>query len=197
MGNFYTNVTLLGADPAAVQGWLRASGRRCYLGTWGQHTVVFDEAGEAQDGSHAGLAAELAAAIGCGAIAALNHDDDVLLLQAFSSEVLVGEYNSCPDYFADMDEDGEEGVDGEPGAPSWSHGFGPDDLVRLCGTGTPATLAAIMQTDEVFAVDLHAKIAAELGLPGAACGVGYTYLAQGVLPTDTGNDAIQHLDPPA
>ena len=173
MGNFYTNITVVGVDGGRVATWLEEAGRTAYVGTWGADTVVFDRDGEAQDGSHTTLAAELSAVLGAPTIAILNHDDDVLMLDAFDSGVLRGSYNSCPDYFGDDDDDDESGT------PSWSLDLDPAALVALVGRGDAAVLATIMGGDELFAVDLHAAIVAALGLPDAAAGLGYRYLEHG------------------
>ena len=188
MGTFCTNITLIGADPAAVEAHLVAIGRTAYLGTWGDRTVVYDEVGEAQDGSHAALAAELSEVLGCVAVASLDHDDDILYLQVFGHGESLGEYNSAPDYFDDDDEDDEDDVErdeGDDGSPArWALGLDPETLVRAVGHGDAAHLAVIADRDAVFATDLHLAIVTELGLPTAACGVGFTYLSRGELPAD-------------
>lgn len=188
MGAFCTNITLIGADPAAVEAHLVTIGRTAYLGTWGNSTVVYDEVGEAQDGSHAALAAELSDVLGCAAVASLNHDDDILYLQVFEQGRSLGELNSAPDYFDDDDDSSTAALDGadDPAAgPSpWALGLDPEMLVRTVGHGDPARLAAIADRDAVFASDLHLAIVTELGLPSAACGVGFTSLSRGELPAD-------------
>ena len=180
MGTFCTNITLLGADRAAVEAYLVEHGRAAFVGTWGAHTVVFDEQGEAQDGSHAALAAELSAVLGCVAVAALDHDSDILYLQLFESGEVRGEYNSAPGYFED-DPDAGPG----PGGPeAWALGLDPASLVALVGRGDADRVAAITGTDAVFAEDVHAALLEELGLPLAACGFGFSYLSRGELPDD-------------
>lgn len=177
MGTFCTNSTLIGADPAAVEAHLVTIGAPAYLGTWGDRTVVYDEAGEAQDGSHAALAAELSEVLGCVAVASLNHDDDILYLQVFEHGRSLGELNSAPDYFDDDDDDddaatgGLDGADDPAAGPSrWALGLDAEVLVRVVGHGDPVRLAAIADRDMVFATDLHRALVAELGLPTAACG---------------------------
>src|SRR5262245_42180319 len=123
MGNFYTNVTLSDVDPAAVEAWLVGDGRQAFVGTWGRHTVVYDSAGEIQDGSHAQLAERLSAVFGCAALAALNHDDDVLVLDLYVDGASRGEFNSLPEFFAD---DGEE-------AAMWSGGLDVAALIAVYG----------------------------------------------------------------
>jgi len=132
MGSFCTNITLIGADPAAAEAHLLAVGRAAYLGTWGNHTVVYDEVGEAQDGSHAALAAELSDVLGCVSLASLNHDDDIVYLQVFRWGQSLGEFNSAPDYFDD--EDGAGGA-----TRGWSDGVGSFALGDLVDVDERAT----------------------------------------------------------
>src|SRR2546426_5164391 len=78
MGHMYTNITLAGPDLSAVEELLRRAGRTAYVlvrpGFW----VVYDKASEQQDGTVESLARQIAAGIGCSALAVTNHDDDVL-----------------------------------------------------------------------------------------------------------------------
>ena len=149
MGSFYTNVTLVGVDAAPVLDWLDGQGRQAYVAIVGPDLVVYDAAGESQDGSHATLAAELSTIFATKALAALNHDDDILFLQAFDQGTLVGEYNSQPDYFDDG--------------------------------------------DAVFASDQHVAVVEHLGLPLAAAGFGYTYIANGEHPEGVDAETLRQV----
>ena len=196
MGTFCTNITLVGADPVAVEQLLVDAGRAAFVGSWDGDTVVYDERGEAQDGSHAALAQELSAVLGCVAVASLNHDDDILYLQVFERGEVRGEYNSAPDYFDDggdgmavgpdtaIDDIPRIGLAAGPDPQRWLLGLDPATLVRLVGRGDADRLAGIAAGDALFASDLHAEILDELGLPQAACGTGYRYLTNGELPED-------------
>jgi hypothetical protein len=186
MGSFYTNVTLVGVDAAPVLEWLDAQGRQAYVAIVGPDLVVFDAAGESQDGSHAALASELSTIFGAKALAALNHDDDILFLQAFDRGTLVGEYNSQPDYFGeDGDEDGPGGSD--PGSLDGA------TLVALFGAGEASTLQALLDEEAVFASDQHVAIVEHLGLPLAAAGFGYTYLSNGEHPDGVDADTLRQV----
>jgi len=190
MGNFYTNITVVGGDSARIASWLDGAHRAAFVGTWDGHTVVFDRDGEAQDGSHTTLAAELSAVLDSPAIAVLNHDDDVLMLDVFDAGTLRGSYNSCPDYFGDDDDDDESG------SPSWSLDLDPAAIVALVGRGDAGALATVMGGDELFAIDLHAAIVEELGLPDAAVGLGYRYLDQGDVPESPATGGLRHVGGP-
>jgi hypothetical protein len=201
MGSFATNITLVRVAPSAVEPLLVEAGRSAFIGGQDIHTVVYDEQGEAQDGSHAALAQELSARLGCVAVASLNHDDDILYLQVFEGGEVRGEYNSAPDYFADAygfdDPDAEpdagDGGDVGVGGERFSLGLDPARFAALVGHGDADRLAALMAGDEVFASDLHHAVASELGLPTAACGFGFTYLARGELPDELGDDDLHRV----
>ena len=186
MGTFCTNITLVGVDPSVVEPLLIEAGRPAYVGGWDGHTVVFDEAGEAQDGSHASLAADLSARLGCVAVAALNHDDDILYLQVFEAGTVRGEYHSQPEAFA-------EDPDAPGGDERWLLGLDPAALVALVGRGDPDRVAAIAAGDAVFAGDVHHALLTELGLPLAACGFGYRYLSNGDAPDDAAAGALHEV----
>lgn len=199
MGTFATTITLVGVDASAVEPLLVERGRSAYVGTWGGDTVVFEAAGEVQDGSHATLALDLSAVLGCVALATLNHDDDVLYVQVFESGAARGELNTAPDFFADAFGDGAEldlelGPDGEPAR--WAQGLDPAALVALVGRGDVDRVAAVAGGDAVFASDVHAALVAELGLPAAAVGLGYRYLAQGERPADAEAGGLRHVGEP-
>ncbi len=185
MGSFYTNVTLVGVDAAPVLDWLDGQGRQAYVAIVGPDLVVYDAAGESQDGSHATLAAELSTIFATKALAALNHDDDILFLQAFDQGTLVGEYNSQPDYFDDGDAEGPGGSD--PGSLDGA------TLVALFGTGDAEALQALLDGDAVFASDQHVAVVEHLGLPLAAAGFGYTYIANGEHPEGVDAETLRQV----
>ena len=186
MGSFYTNVTLVGVDAAPVLEWLATQSRRAFVAIVGPDLVVYDEAGESQDGSHAALAAELSTIFATSALAALNHDDDILFLQAFDQGALVGEYNSQPDYFGDDgDADGPGGSD--PGSLDGA------TLVTLFGRGDAAAVQAVLDEDAVFASEQHLAVVEQLGLPLAAAGFGYTYVSNGEHPDGLDEDTLRRV----
>ena len=182
MGSFYTNVTLVGIDAAPVIELLESQGRRAFVGIVGPDLVVYDEAGESQDGSHAALAAELSTIFATKSLAALNHDDDILFLQAFDEGTLVGEYNSDPDYFEDMG-----------GGPGEAGSLDGAALTALFGRGDAVAVQALLDEDAVFASDQHAAILDVLGLPAAACPFGFNYLRDGDIPDGLDDSTLRRI----
>ena len=172
MGSFYTNVTLKGADSQAVLAELR--GRRAFVATSGADIVVFDEACEEQDPALLdALVAGLSAAVGCSALAVLNHDDSVLVLLAYNRGRGVMAYNSAPDYFTT----GEEPPSGaEPGALCAAFD---------CGASADRVAAILSQCGDegfVFETERHEALVEALAMPSCAVGFGYAYLARGEMP---------------
>jgi hypothetical protein len=81
MGNFYTNVVVRGPSEDKVVETLTALGRTCYVTSTDDFTFVYDEESDKQrEGVVESLALTLATRLGCPALAALNHDDNALLL---------------------------------------------------------------------------------------------------------------------
>ena len=167
MGSFYTNVTLRGPDQNSVAAALR--GREAYVTPRiGEYTVVYDLQCEEQDPEAIrALAAGLSAQLECPALAVMNHDDDVLAYWLYVNGSLEDEYDSMPDYFKGLE---------EPSAPE---GGVAERLVNLFG-GDATTVEHILRAGSLgddeyaFAVDRHADLVAELGLPACAVGYGYT-----------------------
>jgi hypothetical protein len=166
----YTNITLAGPDLSAVEELLRRAGRTAYVlvrpGFW----VVYDKASEQQDGTVEGLARQIAAGIGCSALAVTNHDDDVLIYRLFVGARETDSYNSRPGYW---DWNGE-GV--EPGPAG-------GDSAALCAAfdrdGSQGSVDAVLTGAFDFEVERHAALCRALGLSGQAAGVGFTDVSEG------------------
>jgi hypothetical protein len=160
MGNFYANVTLRGADLGAVRA---AAPRPAFVVSDGDHVVVFPEA---EDMGELVSVAGLAQALGCLAVGAGVHDDDLLFWEVHDGGTLVTEGAvSDPALVFGM---------GEPGPD-------PADLAvaLAAAVGRPeagSQLAALFAEDHVFASDLHTQVVELLGLAPSAVGWGYGYL---------------------
>ncbi len=180
VGSFYTNITLRGTTQDQVAAFLAGRGRRAMVTpTSRELTVVYDADGEAQDGSIYELARALSDALGCVALAVMNHDDSVLYFQLFREGVRVDEYDSCPSYFEHRD----------PLPPAGG------DAPRLCELFAAPGMAdrvedilrfdSIANEDEdryVFEMERHADLVQALGLSDHAVGTGYDAIASGQVP---------------
>jgi hypothetical protein len=167
VGNFYTNVTLVGAPREALLSALGSTGRRAALLFVGRFSVVYDEQADTQDGSNEQLAASLSSTLRCPAIAVTNHDDDVLVIECFEEGRRTDSYNSKPDYF-------KWRAGGEPARPS---GSDPSTLVRLCDAGEPSEVQAILGGEFLFEFLRHEALVRALGLPMATVNIGYSSIA--------------------
>ena len=133
--------------------------------------IVFESFGETQHGSHEALAEQLSNTFG-GALAVMNHNDDLLRLAAVDGGIVFADYDceSGGDASADLD-----------AAP----------LIRLAGAGSAQVVAEILRTDFVFAFERHQDLVTELNLPAEAVGLGFTYIDQGDGPSDAERVAIR------
>ena len=168
MGSFYTSHTLRGPSQAEVLSWLK--GRPSLVSSSERSfTTVLDEACESQDGEElAALGASLSEHFKCPVLAVLNHDDDILYFELYVNGKKSDEYNSNPAYFG---EEVEEDAPSGGSAALLAEAFGASDAGRV---------EAILRNSEyVFAMERHRDLAAALGIPEFAVGVGYTYASAG------------------
>jgi hypothetical protein len=160
MGNFYTNITLARPAAAAVAE-LSTLGRDAYVADAGAHCVVYDRECDKQDTQIlSALAEHLATRLDTRALAVLNHDDSILWLQLYAGAGLVAEYASR-------------------GGPR-------TDVRALCRTlgraGDVVAVWLLLRLPFLFQVWRHARLVRRLGLPEAAVGFGFDYLARGEAP---------------
>ena len=184
MGNFYVNYTVRGPSQQAVA---TALAGRSALVTPARAgcVVVFDEPSEEQAQEAIGeLAARLARQFLCPVLAVLNHDDDILWYQLYQSGALIGEYDSCPDYFD---------PEADPAGPLGG------DAQKLCdafGVGCVAEVELVLRKADLdedgytFEVERHAELARLLGIPAFGVGAGYNYVSQGKLPDGLNADNL-------
>jgi hypothetical protein len=177
MGNFYTNVVVRGPSESDLRAALVALNRTGFLATHpnGFGFVYDEEADTQKEGVVESLALTLATRLRCPALAALNHDDDTLLLWLY-------------------DREGNEtrfgwGVlfDGEERSPSVEDFAG--QVRRAFGTveedstpdPTESLLMSLIQpfVPRLFAVQHHSRILRLSGIPQAPATLGYRYVYQG------------------
>lgn len=172
MGNFYTNVTVVGRGAAAAAARMRELGRRAVVADAGDSCVVFDSESERQDTNVlSALAEDLSVSLGAVTLAVLNHDDDLLWFQAYRDGELVAEY---------------------------ANRGGPVTRVRdLCtALGRPHRALQVwfvLRRPFVFQVSRHAHLVRALGLPDAAVGTGFDYIDRGELPAGVSEDRLQRV----
>jgi hypothetical protein len=114
----------------------------------------------------------------CTALAALNHDDDVLWLELYERGNLTASHQS--------------------GSPAYcrigdSHG-GASRLCRAFGNWLATPLVAILLRVPFvpFEIHRHAALAWFLGLPTWMVGTGYNYIDAGEMPEGLSRDQLEH-----
>lgn len=167
MGSFYTNHTLYGPSQAEVLAWLK-DGLAYVSKTERNITVVLADASEfGAEFSDFGI--RMSAHFRCPVLAILNHDDDVLYFELYENGVKIDEYDSNPGF-------AEDKLHTEPSGGNASHLAAafhvPNSQIQ--------TIEAILRkTDYVAEVDRHEDLAAALGIPKFAVGVGFLHIDYG------------------
>jgi hypothetical protein len=185
MGNFYVNHTVR-APQERVIAVLEAENRVAFVSpTIDGYTVVCDQECDSQDErAILTLGRSLSERLGSPVLAVLNHDDDILCYWLFEQGKLTEQHNSCPDYFDD-DYRGltwfgdDEEVNDQ--LPALAEGAAGEALCRAFGRpdAVAKVQAVLASEDELFAVFTHQRLLKLLGLPAAAAGSGYRYVAEG------------------
>lgn len=180
VGNFYTNITLRGgrATQAAAVELLRSLDREAYVTADDAGVVVvYDAQCEDQDVQIlSDLARDLSRELDCVALAALNHDDDLLILELWEQGDGVDEYNSNPAATSDYDaltEDDEGPAGGDPEA--LAELFDVEDRTD----GIEAVLT--QPGNYTFAFMQHLALAKLLGIPEEFVVAGFNTLSSGDL----------------
>ncbi len=175
MGNFYANVVVRGMSPDQVRDVLVEHRIRALVTPSLQGCVVVYEQ-RSDEGDLDALtktARALSSAPGAVVLAAMNHDDDVLILRMFRGGVVAADYVNPRAVFY--------GVPVPPGSylpfkTAW----------ELCrGFERRAHVGAAwfaLQRPYLFQVSRHADLADALGLPPDAVVLGHRYVTRGELP---------------
>jgi hypothetical protein len=188
MGNWYTNVSLKGAQQPDVVAVLEELGRRAYvtpeIADW---VVVYDQQCDDFDlGVLESLALTLSTRLSCTALASCNADDDVLWLAVYENGSLATRYASSRKSF----EDGEEFPKLAEAAQVLTRVFQRPEaekrVLRLLrrAHGFLGLLHLVLKIPVVYVVEVqrHLDLSRLLGMPAAAVGFGYTYLNKGETP---------------
>ncbi len=192
MGLFYTNIVLKGVEKQQVLTHLESLRRDAYVSpTVDGYTVVYDRESDEDYEALMQLSAGLSRDLSCPSLASIVHDGDVYYYKLYEAGELFDEYDSAPDYFD------PQAV--EPVRPSGG------DARKLC-----EVLGRMEVTEEVAEVlgtatvpdgewnpddllpgeDLHQELAALLGMPPFAAGVGYYVVENGELPEGLDRSAL-------
>jgi hypothetical protein len=171
MGNFYTSVTLYGADRPTIITLLK--GRKAAVSpTMSDFAVVWDEESEGQDMRILEtMTKRMSRELSCPAWAVLNHDDDLLVYTLVVGGEKIDEYNSCPGYF------GGSGVQPEGGnAALLAKTFGVESAAKA--------IEGILHNRDgyAFAIERHQALIEALGMPSFGVGMGYRYITNGKCP---------------
>jgi hypothetical protein len=167
MGNFYVNYTLKGPGQQEVAKAL--TGRRSIVTpSQKECIVVYDEESDEQNTDIiAKLASKLSKEFKCPLLAILNHDDDILWYQLYTSGKLIDEYDSTPGYFDPKAKpSGPAGGD----AQKLCDAFGVNDVISMEGI---LRKSGFDEDGYVFAFLRHADIVRVLDLPEFGVGTAY------------------------
>lgn len=183
MGNFYTNITIVGPSQDEILNKLNELGRIAYVSpTIENFTTIYDAECEDQNPDVlAKLSEEISKQFNCVCFGVLNHDDDFLVYQLHENGKLVDGYNSSPDYFNPEAED-----------LSPPQGGNASILCKaLNANSNTDVVESILKSSEnegdtyVFAIERHEALAKALNLPLLSVGSGFMYISRGEEPDGT------------
>jgi hypothetical protein len=161
VGNFYTNITVLGRDGAQVAAQLLRLTREAFVADVGGSSVVYDrECDEQRTEILGALAERLSRDLEAKSFAVLNHDDDALWFQLYDRSDLIAEYSSR-------------------GGPRTK----VRALCRALGRSREALpVWILLKRPFVFELSRHRRLARRLDLPEASVGAGFEYVRRGETP---------------
>jgi hypothetical protein len=152
MGAFYTNFAVASTAQDKLSALLKKLGRNAYFSdTAGNFTFVYDEACEQNGDETEELAKKMSRELDSVVLAAMNHDDDILIYLLYEKGELIDSYNSCPKYFGDE----VAGMDGDAAklAAAFKVLANIDKIEQI-----------LSQTVYVFEAERHAALCKELGI---------------------------------
>jgi hypothetical protein len=183
MGLFYSNLTVHSPPRPALLDELRRLRLAAFVSpTIDGHTVVFEKAIDEQ-GARAveRLGRAVTRRLGCSALAAVLHDDDVLYLWLFRNGRVRDRYDSSPAYFDPRsDHRPPEGGDAKLICEAFGRADRRERVEQL--------LRADLLEEELPGVpgeqERHAALATELGMPPFVAGVCYSSIAGKYVPKE-------------
>jgi hypothetical protein len=181
MGLFCVNFHFRTTDDAALSAALDRRGVTNYrvLPAKGGWTSLYEEQASEQDDTRIrDLAGSLSKDLRAPAISFMVHDSDIACYWLFDSGRLLDDYNSCPDYFAEEDN--------EPAGPS---GGRPEVLLPFCRSGVSAEeIAAVLAEKELFAERIIERLADLVGIDRRRALADYNGIERGEDPDAGGFD---------
>lgn len=169
MGNFYTNITVLGHGATDCVKILNDLGRDAYVVEVNECSVVYDrECDEQKEEVLAALSEHFATCLDTITFGVLNHDDDILWFQLYDRSDLVAEY---------------------------ANRYGPrTNILALCRTLSKSrdflTVWWLLHRPFLFQVSRHYRLVKHFGLPEASVSSGYTYISRGDTPIGVSEENI-------
>jgi hypothetical protein len=182
MGLFCVNFHFRNTDASALSAAMKRRGiaKHRVLPEKNGWTSLYDARASEQDEDRIRqLAGDLSNELSVPAIAFLVHDSDIACYWLFDRGRELDHFNSCPDYFS-QDDDG-------PGAPPSG---GQPRLLLPYGRGglQEDQIAAILQSESLFAEDLIQKLAGVLGIERQRALADYKNVTEGPGPSAGGSD---------
>ena len=197
MGNWYTNVSVKGAQQSDVVAVLEELGRRAYVtpetAGW---IVVYDQQTDEFDlGILESLALTLSTRLSCTALASCNADDDVLWLALYENGSLSTRYASSRKSFEDGDEFPEPAETAQVLARVFQKPETKEQVLSLLrkSHGILGLLSLYLKIRLAYIVEVarHLDLTNLLGMPRAAVGLGYTYVSKGETPEGMQREALR------
>lgn len=171
MGNFYTNLTVVGPSQEQVINAVKALELNAFVSqSFSGLTMVCEEKSDTQDESiwHR-VAKQLSQKLICPVMAALIHDDDLFLYALYCQGKLLDDYHSCPSYWGTVKDEGPRG--GNVDALVAAFGM-PGEVDKVERILRPAKTF-------VFSSEQHIALAKALGWPDFPLARCFGYLEAG------------------
>lgn len=163
-GSFYSNIIVLSVEKAKLLSVLLQMGITAYYVYKDKISVIFEQKIDEQDIEYGiNLTKYLSKNLNAITIYTTNHDSDILMMYIYKNGEELFFYDSDPGYF--------EGDDLPPKIEYI------DRLLSEYKNIDKNELVNILNSEEVFADDLHGKIVEILNLPIYSIGLGYNYIA--------------------
>jgi hypothetical protein len=164
-GSFYSNIVVLSVENEKLLSVLLQMSIAAYYIYKDKITVIFEQKIDEQDIEYGiNLTKDLSEKLNAITIYTTNHDSDILIIHIYKNGEELFFYDSAPGYFEG--EDLPPKIEYIDGLLSEYKNIDKDELVN------------ILNSEEVFADDLHGKIVEILNLPTYSIGLGYNYIVE-------------------